>query len=334
MIAKSRRNDNAIANFSKICGSERNPRRRRALLLGAFRQSQDALHAAAPSRGRVAAERPSQRLRKILATNPRARHFTVHRIISALGEDPQGPTLALFSAAGVFEAPGVWHLSGVMTGALGAQMVFRRRQVKLPSALLQRKIPRSSLATLIDATANLLEKAEAVVHERWSWVFNPGTGVVLGLLLFLLGVASMTPFLGMTMNHAASAFMMSIGLAERDGLVVMIAALAGLASLALAVASAMSGRQIWATAKNWLVECFKSLRLYIAAWFLDRIERGLGDLLRITWSDVVLTFFADFAGPRMESAAGGARADRSLKARAQRLRRAESQRVYEGEKVK
>jgi hypothetical protein len=331
MTAESSHNVNGNVHFSKICASERNPRRRRAALLGVVRQSQDAHRAAAHGRGRALAERPSQRLRKILLTNPRARHFSVQRIISSLGEDPHGPTLALFSAAGVFEAPDVQHLSGLMTGALGAQLVLGRRQIKLPRVLLKRKIPRSSLATLIDATANLLEKAEAVVHQRWGWVFSPGMGVALGVMLFLLGVASMAPFLGMSVNHAASAFVMSVGFAERDGLVVLIAALAGIASLALAIANTMSGRQIWTTTKDWLIDCFKRLRLHIAAWFLDRIERGLGDLLRITWSDVTLTFFADFSGPKIEATAE-VRAARSLRARVQRIRLAASHSVNEGKR--
>jgi hypothetical protein len=329
MTAESSQNVNGIVNFCKICASEKSPRCRHAGFLGAMRQSQKARRAAATANARLTTERPSQRLRKILLTNPRARHFSVQRIISSLGEDPHGPTLALFSAAGVFAAPDVAHLSGVMTGALGAQLVLRR-QVQLPRALLRTKIPRNSLAPLINATANLLEKAEAVVHERWSWVFSPAMGVGLGLILFLLGVASMTPFLGMTMNHAASGFIMSVGLAERDGLVVMIATLAGIASLAFAVASTLSGKQIWTTTRDWLLKILKRLRLHIAAWFLDRIERGLGDLVRITWSDATMTFFADFAGPKLEPAAPGDRADRSLKARAQRIRLAVSRRVDEG----
>lgn len=329
MTTESSRHVNEIFDLHNNCAFRKGPRRRRAALLRAAGQSGKARRVVIANE-RIAAERPSQRLRKILLTNPRARHFSVERIISSLGEDPHGPTLALFSAAGVFEAPGVQHLSGVMTGAVGAQIVFRRRRIKLPRALLRRKIPRSSLTTLIEATANLLEKAEAVVQERWRWVFNPGMAAALGVLIFLLGVASMTPVLGMVNHHAASAFLMSIGLAERDGLVVMIAAIAGVASLALAVANAMSGRRLWTTTKDWLLECFRRLRLRLAAAFLDRIDRGLGELLRLTWSDITLTFFADFAGPKLEHATAEARAAVSLRARVQKLRLAESQRADQG----
>ena len=316
--------DNAIANSPKIGASERSPRRRRARLLRAARHAHDVRQSSVPTgRTQNAIERPAQRLRRILTSNPRARHFSIQRIILALGEAPQGPTLALFSVAGVFDAPDVGYLSGVVTGGLGVQLVLRRREVTLPRVVLRRKIPRSSLATLIGAVANLLEKAEAIAKPRWNWMFHPGVGVALGVLLFLLGVASMTPFLGLTVNHAASAFLMSIGLAERDGLVVMVGAIAAIASLAVTVANAVSGRQIWMTAKNWLVQCLKRLRLHIAAWFLDRIEKGLGDLFRIDWSSALLLFLSDFAG-HAEPATAEARAGRSLKARARRIRLAES----------
>jgi hypothetical protein len=300
------------------------------MLLQAARHAHDVRQAFAPGSELSAPERPSQRLRRILTSNPRARHFSVRRIIAALGDSPRSSTLALFSAAGVFDAPDVGHLSGVMTGALGAQLAFRRREVALPRAVLKRKIPRSSLAALIGAVANLLESAEALVQPRWDWVFHPGMGVALGLLLFLLGVASMIPFLGLTAHHAASVFLMSIGLAERDGLTVMIGAVAGIASLAVAVATAISGKQIWATTKRWLVHYFKRLRLHAAAWLLDRIEKGLGELLRIGWSNLLLLLVAGFAGG-FDASAGG-NGERSLKARARRIRVAESLRLMESKR--
>jgi hypothetical protein len=300
------------------------------MLLQAARHAHDVRQAVAPGSELSAPERPSQRLRRILTSNPRARHFSVRRIIAALGDSPRSSTLALFSAAGVFDAPDVGHLSGIMTGALGAQLAFRRREVALPRAVLKRKIPRSSLAALIGAVANLLESAEALVQPRWDWVFHPGMGVALGLLLFLLGVASMIPFLGLTAHHAASVFLMSIGLAERDGLTVMIGAVAGIASLAVAVATAISGKQIWATTKRWLVHCFKRLRLHAAAWLLDRIEKGLGELLRIGWSNLLLLLVAGFAGG-FDASAGG-NGERSLKARARGIRLAESQRLMESKR--
>jgi hypothetical protein len=322
MTEACRSDDVATLGVFGACRPRWTPRNRRAMLRRLARHAHDAQRRASTQSAAKPAERPSQRLRRILTSNPRARHFSVRRIVGALGERGHASTLALFSAAGVFEAPDIAHLSAVMTGAVGVQLTLRRESVMLPRALLRRKIPRRSLVALIGAVANLLESAEAFVQPRWDWVFHPAMGVALGLLLFLLGVASMTPFLGLTANHAASAFVMSIGLAERDGLAVIVGAVAGMASLAMAAANAMSGRRIWANAKRWLVNCLKRLRLQFASAFLDRMEQGLGELLRVSWSGLLLLFASDVGGradgPELSSVSSGY----SLKERARSIRRA------------
>jgi len=311
--------DGATLGALGACRPRWSPRDRRAVLRRAACHAHES-HRRASTHSSATLERPSHQLRRILTSNPRTLHFSVRRIVAALEATEHAPTLALFSAAAVFEAPDVAHLSAVMTGAVGAQLALRRRKVMLPRALLRRKIPRRSLAALIGAVANLLESAEALVQPRWDWVFHPAMGVAVGLLLFLLGVANMTPFLGVTANHAASAFMMSIGLAERDGLAVVVGAVAGIASLAMAAANAMSGRRLWANTKRWLVNCLNRLRLHFVAAFLDRIERGLGDLLRLSWSGLLLLFASEYTGPADGLGLSGAGGGRSLKERARRIR--------------
>lgn len=260
------------------------------------------VHAMAPTarthRQRHAGTPPTRaaaRMRLILTANPRARHFTVRRIIRALGDDPQEPTGVLFSAAGIFEAADIGYLSGVVTGAVGAGIALRRQGVWLPRAVLRRRIPRQSLARVIRAVANVLEIAEARLEKRWNWVFHPAMGVALGLLLFLLALASMTPMLGWS-AHSGAAFLISVGMAERDGLVVMIGALAGVASLAAAVCAAFRGNRLLRKVRDWFAGCLKRLNLNAAAWLLDRIDDGLGALCRIRWSSLLFLFAADFAG--------------------------------------
>lgn len=270
----------------------------------------------------VALERLTQRLTRILTANPRARHFTVRRIVSALGESPQGPTIALFSAAGVFEAPDLCPLSAIVTGAIGARIAIRRQGVWLPRAVLRRKIPRTSLAKVIRAASNTLELAQSHMRARWRWVFHPAMSVVLGLILFLLAVTSLAPVLGIT-AHVGPAFVMSIGLAERDGLAVMIGALAGVASLAIAAMTVFHGKRLFHAIRNWLSACFKRLALQGAARLLDRIDQGLGALLRIRWSSLIFLFAADFAGGVDRSVLE----TRSLRRRVQRIRADERQRA-------
>jgi hypothetical protein len=262
--------------------------------------------------------RLSCRLRRVLAENPSVTHFTVHHIIKTLGSDSPAPTIALFAAAGVFEAPDTSHFSGHVTSALGAHLALGRRDVHLPRSLLRRRIPRSSLALLIHGVAAVLDGAQGVVRERWSWVFHPLMGTALGLTLFLLGLASMAPIIGGGVQHAASAFFVAVGMAERDGLAVMIGAVAGIASLALAALSIASGEKLWSRIKAWLLHCARRLRLNALAHLLDHCCDGLSDLVRMRWSGLLLLMLSPVCAiPRRSRAE-----DAPVSALRQRARRA------------
>jgi hypothetical protein len=259
----------------------------------------------------------SCRLRRVLTENPRASTFTVHTIIQALGDESYGPSVALFSATGIFEIPDSTLLSGGVVSALGAGMALGRRTVALPRALLRRKVPRNSLSLLIHGIVGLVDATEASVQRRWSWVFHPAMTVTLGLILFLLGLASMTPVVGGGVQHAASAFVIAVGLAERDGLAVVIGAVAGIASIAIAVLSVASGSKLWKKVKAWLVRCAKSLRLHALTGLLDRCCDGLGDLVRLRWGGLLLLILTP-ATPLPPRTRGDGSKDGYLRKRARR----------------
>ncbi len=232
--------------------------------------------------------RLSLRLRRVLTDNPHARHFTVQHIIKALESGGAAPPAALFAAAGLLGAPDTAGVSGAVTSAAGASVALGSRGIHLPRSLLRRRVPRSSLALLIHGVGSVIESAEGALRERWTWVFHPVMTGALGLILFLLGLASMAPVVGGGVQHAASAFFIAVGLAERDGLAAVLGALAGLACLAVAVLSISSGRKLWARVKAWLLQCARKLRLNALARLLDTCCDGLGELLRLRWSGLVL----------------------------------------------
>ncbi|MBB3102578.1 exopolysaccharide biosynthesis protein [Azomonas macrocytogenes] len=246
-------------------------------------------------------------MRNVLSKYPQRRHFTVHHIIEALGKDSPASSITFFAAAGVFDISNVKPLSGGVTAALGAHMMLGRRRINLPRCLLRRKIPRNSLSLLIHGISNLIEGTEQATCQRWSWVFHPAMNVVLGLILFLLGLASMAPIIGGGVQHAASAFLVALGLAERDGLAVMTGAIAGIASLAVAALSIASGRKLWTKIKAWLLGCARQLRLNALAAVLDHCCYGLGDLVQLKWSQLLLMMLGPVpAGPPRTSRTGSA----------------------------
>jgi hypothetical protein len=183
-------------------------------------------------------------------------------------------------------------LCGRVTAVLGAKLALGSQPVNLPRAVMRRTIPRTSLALLVHSLSAALDGVDAGLRERWTWVFHPLMSRVLGLLVFLLGVASMAPIIGGGVQHAASAFLVAAGMAERDGLAAMIGAAAGLASIALAVLSVISGRNLWARIRTWLMRCARNLRLRALALMLDHCCDGLGELLRLRWSGLLLLMFA------------------------------------------
>ena len=225
----------------------------------------------------------------------------------------------MFAAAGVLGAPDVTRISSGVTSVLGAGMAFGHREVHLPRSLLRRKVPRTSLALLIHGVASLLERADGLLRERWSWVFHPSMTGALGLILFLLGLASMAPIIGGGVQHAASAFFIAVGIAERDGLAVVIGALAGIACLALAALSVSSGHKLWAKIKTWLLHCARKLRLDALARLLDHCCEGLGDLMRLRWSGLLLIMLSPGTTVRRHSDAEGSTAS-VLRERARRAR--------------
>ncbi len=224
----------------------------------------------------------------MLTDHPNTREFSIQEVINALKIDVTPSTLVMFSAAGVFEVPEAASASGRMITALGAGLALGRRSVNLPRRLLRRKIPRNAMSILIQGIVSALDTAGGKLRERWSWVFHPAMSTALGVMLFLLGIVSMAPVIGGGIQHAASAFLIGIGMAERDGLAVMIGAIAGMASIAFAIFSVITGRKLWSRVKAWLVRCVRRLHLNILARLLDSICDGLGDLMRIRWGGVLL----------------------------------------------
>lgn len=170
-------------------------------------------------------------------------------------------------------------------------MVTRSANHRIPRAVLRRRIPRNALSLLIHAVSAALNACDRIARQRWDWVFHPAMQVSLGVIIFLLAVASMTPIIGGGVQHAASTFVMALGLVERDGLMVVIGALSGLAALAMAVVSVSSGRKLWNKVKEWLLQCARSLRLTALAHLLDRCHDGLGELARMRWGTLFLACF-------------------------------------------
>ena len=179
--------------------------------------------------------RTSRILRDILTKNPDLQYFTVEKIATEIGATSFGTSLMVFAIPEVIPIPipGMSAIVVLPTGVISAQMVAGKRQVALPKFLLKRAVPRKALAAAIHAILPLLEKAEKVTKPRWKWATSPEAQRLLGAFIFLLALAIAFPIPGFNMPQAIAIFTIGLGLVEKDGVVICVGVVIGLASLLL-----------------------------------------------------------------------------------------------------
>ncbi|HSI85115.1 MAG: exopolysaccharide biosynthesis protein, partial [Candidatus Methylacidiphilales bacterium] len=179
--------------------------------------------------------RTSQILEEILTKNPGVESFTVEMILRSLGTTSFGTSLMFFAIPEVLPIPlpGVSALVVLPTAVLGAQMASGKRAVRLPDFLLKREVPRRALAAAIYAILPVLRKAETVTRPRWKWATSPTVQRLLGVFVFLLALSIAFPIPGFNMPQAIAIFVIGLGLVEKDGLIICLGVVLGLASLAL-----------------------------------------------------------------------------------------------------
>lgn len=179
--------------------------------------------------------RTSRLLRDLLEKNP-DKNFTVQKIVDSIGGTSAfGTSLLAFSIPEVLPIPipGLFTVVVIPTGIISAQMIAGNGQLKLPKFILKRSIPRKALATAIHGILPFLEKSEKYVKPRWAWAVTPASQRFIGAFVFLLALAIALPVPWTNMPLAISIFIISLGLIEKDGMMIALGILIGLASLAL-----------------------------------------------------------------------------------------------------
>ena len=248
-----------------------------------------AMAAATSAPDGLSAVRTSEVLRGILTKNPGVKTFSVERILSSIGSERFGASLMMFSLPAIVPVPAPWGMVTLPTGAIACQLLSGQKQIKLPRFVLKKSVSRRALAVALHAILPTLEAAEKVVRPRWSWVNHPSARRAIGLFVFLLAIAIAYPLFGFNALHATSIFVMALGMAEQDGLAVLMGVAVGVLSFAVLAASGMSARALRAKAGNWLRKMGRKLGLAALARILHR--RGYPRLARILafqWSDLLL----------------------------------------------
>jgi hypothetical protein len=170
---------------------------------------------------------------------------TVRWLIEALGERSFGLTLLMMALIAL--VPGASTLVGVLIAWPAIQMILRHDAPVLPGFIARREISVAKLTRAITIVVPRLRWVERAVRPRWAAGFR-ATRRLTGVLMLLLGVTMVSPF---PFSHVIPAIViMALALAylEDDGIVLLIALTAAVASLAV------TGVALWGAVEtaNWL----------------------------------------------------------------------------------
>jgi hypothetical protein len=132
--------------------------------------------------------------------------------------------------------PGIPTVCGIAIVIIAVNLIVGRQRLWLPSAITGKSVSRADLKRMVDRWLPRLERLEKVCKPRFPIVTDPVGKVLIGVVIFALGFIMILPipFLG-NMPPGFAASVIAIGMAERDGLVVLIGAAAS--AVAIAVAS-------------------------------------------------------------------------------------------------
>jgi hypothetical protein len=170
---------------------------------------------------------------------------SVRWLIDALGERSFGLTLLMMAL--IAFVPGASTLVGVLIAWPAIQMILRHDAPVLPRFIARRQIAVEKLARAIRIVTPRLRWVEKAIRPRWPGGFR-ATRRLTGFLMLLLGITMMSPFPFSHVIPAIIIMLLALAYLEEDGIILLIALTAAVASLAV-TAAALWG--VVATA-NWL----------------------------------------------------------------------------------
>ena len=204
-------------------------------------------------------ERESARFSEVLRGLAEAdgERLSVNEIVQAFGERGFGAIMLLVALLNLLPLPpGGTTITGAPLLILAFQMMLGRETVWLPRWMCRSAVHRSGFRRGLKRVLPGLEKAERLTRPRLSWAVTGPAERLIGLACFLLSCVLVLPIWLGNMAPAAAIAVLSLGLIQRDGALVLI----GWGVVAVAVGLlVLAWSVIVATAVNtvqWLVERF------------------------------------------------------------------------------
>ncbi len=189
---------------------------------------QNSTKSAVPSTG----ETTSQLLRRVLADLPEDT-VRVGHIVRQLRRRSFGGLLLTLAILGLL--PAISVLAGLVIVVPGLQMMAGLRAPLLPRMIRQREIDTDHVRALGSRVVPWIERLERFVRPRWLVLTSPPIYALVGLSAIGLGIVMMLPLPFSNLPPAVALICLSLGLMERDGLMVAVGLLIASAALVIGV---------------------------------------------------------------------------------------------------
>jgi len=169
-------------------------------------------------------ERTSLLIQKIIDTT-QGETITIERLAQSLGYRALGFLLFICAVPNIFLViliPGSSLVLGILMIFLSIQLILRHQKLFLPQFILKKSISRQSLIHIVSKTSRYFEKFEKYIKPRYELFDRAFFQIILGCVCLLLSVIVAMPIFLSNFLPGIALTIISVGLIERDGLLIAI----------------------------------------------------------------------------------------------------------------
>lgn len=162
--------------------------------------------------------------------------ITIQEMLDMLGKRVFGLSILLFCIPNCLPIPNVAGLSaftGIPIGILGLQMITGRPHPWLPAALGNKQFSGQRLGKILERAIPTIRKVEVLLHPRLQVMTTEYMQRLLGVAFVVLATVMSLPIPFGNFLPGLAMALMAVGLIERDGLLIVLGLLLGVATVAV-----------------------------------------------------------------------------------------------------
>jgi len=168
-----------------------------------------------------------------------AERLTIGNLVDAFGPRAFGALMFVFSIPNLLPLPpGSSTFLSIPLLIIAPQLIIGTKTLWLPKALDNRSIKRAAFAKAMNKSLPRLERVERLLGPRLDFVFGLVGDRVIGLVVLALSLVLVLPIPLGNMLPAIAIAALSLGLTQRDGVVVLVGYGIAAASVVVLILSA------------------------------------------------------------------------------------------------